>query len=332
MRCFATSASAASADANRVSASHSSGSPSARTSSTPRSDRSSPARFSARSSPSRGATCRGGGQAQSPSSTARAPESRPLWTSSRKNITFPRLVSQSAWAVAASTGPSSTRREKVGDLDDARAAGARSVRRDRPSTARRSRRVQVRVNGSPRAHGLPSWLRAGGRARPTSGSSAWASSTTSTSGAPPALRTSSARSAPSGFASTGFASTGAGSRSGWKCVNAPSGIDAAERLAKTRSIHAPRRCSSASASRSSRVLPTPGAPATTAPPGSRSVRSSTVSSASRPTSGHDEPARQGGPAVHESHCAASLRPEGNDQTAWFRYVDYFPARTIGGSP
>ena len=70
-------------------------------------------------------------------------------------------------------------------------------------------------------------------------------------------------------------------------ANAPSGIDRADRDARTHSTAQPRSAASCAASVASRVLPTPAGPAITtpaAPPESASPTSR--SSASRPVNGH----------------------------------------------
>ena len=71
-------------------------------------------------------------------------------------------------------------------------------------------------------------------------------------------------------------------------AKAPSGIEAAERVARTHATVQPRAAASREASTASRVLPTPAGPAMTTPPVDRSASASTTdwSSAARPASGH----------------------------------------------
>ena len=207
-------------------------------------------------------------------------------------MTFPRLVSHSACAVAASTGPPSTRSRR--SAISVRESGCNSTRSQRSSfqsatiasgvSSRDRTATTTDSNPSARSSSAASWCTSAADA----GSSVCPSSTTSTRRAPAARRVSSFRTAPSGF------SEPPPSELARRCANAPSGTEAAARLAAMRSTCAPSRRASVSASRMSRVFPTPAAPATTAPPLSRSARSSAASSASRPTSGHEAPARRGG--------------------------------------
>ena len=78
-------------------------------------------------------------------------------------------------------------------------------------------------------------------------------------------------------------------------ANAPSGRERADRVAAAQCVRAPRRAAIRKASRANRVLPTPGAPASTIPPppARRPTASATNSIAcARPVSGHPSATRQ----------------------------------------
>jgi hypothetical protein len=81
----------------------------------------------------------------------------------------------------------------------------------------------------------------------------------------------------------------AGAPTGTRPAKAPSGTDAAARVARTHSVAAPSARAPASASLASRVLPTPAAPLITTPQHRRSRRTAAThsSSSSRPMNGHD---------------------------------------------
>lgn len=76
-----------------------------------------------------------------------------------------------------------------------------------------------------------------------------------------------------------------------RCHSAPNGTTAADRVATTQSVSRPVSAARSTASRASRVFPTPGPPASTTPPAgpADSAASIVLSSAVRPVSGQSAP-------------------------------------------
>ena len=207
----------------------------------------------------------------------------PWRASSRRYSGLPRVSSHIALTVRPSTGPPNPAASSAAASSRDSAAGSTTAHRSsfhkvrNASGAGASPRTVTTAKVSPAA---TSWCTSAADA-----SSRRCPSSTHSTSRSPAARAASAwrararRSAPSGGPVPVAGSSGA---------NAPNGIDAAERVARTHATALPRPAATSEASSASRVLPTPAGPAITTPPAepSASASATTRSSASRPTSGH----------------------------------------------